>query len=154
MKITEEEIEKVQRLWADGIVQIGKICINGGDYISVGRTFVSDLYSYDDETGCLFKPTKAITHVFRENIDDATSYFVGGCVPEDKGFALHPWKRVYFDKKRLSHIEGNIAIVMGYYYFIDYQNVEMCVEYTFGYKKKEGKNHLVIFTHHSSIPFK
>lgn len=150
----DEEIKTMQKLWGDGIVEIGKICVNGGDYVKAGLSLVKELYNYDGEGGCLFKPTKASVHAFRENAEDAASYFVGGSVKEDKGFALHPWKEVYFDEKYDTYIDDCVAIVMGYYNFVDYQGNKTQAEYTFGYKRRSTLNHLSIFTHHSSIPFK
>ena len=48
-------------------------------------------------------------------------------------------------------LEENRAIAMGNYFFTDLNGDEAKVEYTFGYKKVDGK--LKIDLHHSSFPY-
>ena len=80
------------------------------------------------------------------------SYFIGGSVSEDKGFALKPWKKINFDERKII-ILNELALSMGNYFF---QSVDGCdavkVEYTFGYVK-DNDNNLLINLHHSSIPY-
>ncbi|GMO64747.1 MAG: hypothetical protein Ta2D_11520 [Rickettsiales bacterium] len=148
----DNEIELMQKLWGDGIVNIGKIYIEGGDYKQAALDFVKDMYGYDYGE-VLFKPTKAEKVQFRHTIEEATSYFVGGIVEEDRGFALKTWKSVRFAPNYTKFISDDIAIAMGNYYFIDKNDDEIIAEYTFGYKKV-ADGHPIIFLHHSSFPFK
>ena len=47
--------------------------------------------------------------------------------------------------------KNNVSIVMGNYYFTDVNQIDVKVEYTFGYKLLNEK--LKIFLHHSSLPY-
>jgi hypothetical protein len=146
------EIENAREEWAKGITEIGKAFLQKGDYISVAKNLLNDLYGYQ-EGSVLFKPTKASEKQFRLNVESALSYFIGGNpdFPEDKGFALHPWKNVRFENAEVIRKE-NYALSMGNYYFTDYNGNTVKVEYTFGYFR-DSENRLKINLHHSSIPF-
>ncbi|WP_211248384.1 hypothetical protein [Thermodesulfobacterium hydrogeniphilum] len=100
----------------------------------------------------LFKPTKASVKQFRLTKEEAISYFVGGVVPEDHGFALQPWSKVRFEPAGFV-IGKDLAVTMGNYYFTDANTgKEVKAEYSFGYKRaKDGR--LVIILHHSSFPY-
>ena len=101
----------------------------------------------------LFKPTKAANEQFRPNFSMALSYFLGGdnsFCSEDDGFAMKPWVEVKFENSGFI-IENDRAIAMGNYFFTSQDNLTVKVEYTFGYKLRNGK--LVIDLHHSSLPF-
>merc|ERR1712054_530349 len=102
----------------------------------------------------------AVEHPFRPTATGALSYFVGGDLieggySEDKGFALGPdgvgWKEVQFDN-HLIELNGDHAVAMGEYYFTSAADDSVAkVEYTFGYKKIDGK--VLIYLHHSSAPY-
>lgn len=149
--ITEQEIVNAQKLWADGIVAIGNAFINRGDYKARAVQHIKELYAYDFGD-VLFKPTLASEKQFRTTFDDALSYFVGGHIREDKGFAIRPWEKVRFGEQKII-IGSEYAIAMGNYYFTPVSSEEETkVEYTFGYiKSTDGK--LRINLHHSSLPF-
>jgi len=146
------EIEKAQKIWADGIVEIGKAFLQNGNYKSVAKNLVDDLYGYK-EGPVLFKPTKASEQQFRLNAESALSYFVGDnpYFPEDKGFALQPWKNVRFENAGFI-CKKNHAFVMGNYYFTDTEGNEVKVEYTFGYFVNKNGD-IKINLHHSSLPY-
>jgi hypothetical protein len=112
---------------------------------------VNDLYAYGKSV-VLFKPTKASEDQFRGTKEEAISYFVGGVVPEDHGFALQPWNKVRFENTGI-FIDDDSAVAMGNYFFTDANTgIEAKVEFTFGYiKDKNGK--LLINVHHSSFPY-
>ena len=150
--ITEEEIEQAQKAWAEGIVAIGAAYLKSGDYQGLAAEHVDTLYGYDEGT-VLFKPTKASSGQFRLTEDEAVSYFVGGIVQEDTGFALQPWMAVRFENADII-TDSDSAVAMGNYYFKDVKTQkEVKVEYTFGYiRGEDGK--LLINVHHSALPYK
>jgi hypothetical protein len=83
----------------------------------------------------------------------ALSYFLGGdnsFCSEDDGFAMKPWVEVKFENSGFI-IENDRAIAMGNYFFTSQDNLTVKVEYTFGYKLRNGS--LVIDLHHSSLPY-
>ena len=99
-----------------------------------------------------FKPTKASDSQFRNNIESALSYFIGGndSFIEDTGFATNPWSRVEFKNESI-HIINNIATAMGNYFFTDIKGNIIKVEYSFVYKKIGDS--IKIILHHSSLPY-
>ena len=145
-----EDINKAQQSWAKAIVEIGQAKIDGKDYESVAKQKVSQLYDFDDGT-VLFKPTKAAEDQFRNSYDEAISYFVGGMVSEDTGFALQPWTNVRFENEDVA-LKTDYAVAMGNYYFTDQAGKEVKVEYTFGYTLAEDGS-IKIDLHHSSLPY-
>jgi hypothetical protein len=151
-RITEADIEGAQRIWAGGIVEIGRAFLEQRDYRALARSMVDGLYGYQ-EGAVLFKPTKAREEPFRFSATGAVSYFVGGEreYPEDHGFALKPWTRVRFENAAFLFRRDH-ALAMGHYYFTDEDGEEMKVEFTFGYFRAEGSR-LKIDLHHSSLPF-
>ncbi|HER19955.1 MAG TPA: hypothetical protein ENO14_02805 [Chromatiales bacterium] len=150
--ITAEDVKKAQAEWAEAIVAIGKTKGNGETSQKTARDVIERLYAYS-EGNVLFKPTKAMEDQFRETEREALSYFVGGSIKEDKGFALQPWSKVRFADDAQVFIDGDSAISMGNYYFTDADSgKEVKVEFTFGYKRAEN-DRLVIFLHHSSLPY-
>ncbi len=151
-KITEEEIVRAQKTWADGVVAIGESYSSGGDYRQAAHNHVDSLYAYQSGP-VLFNPTKAADEQFRLTKEGAVSYFVGSekNFPADKGFAFQPWKKVRFENAGI-FLHGDYAVAMGNYFFTPQEGKEVKVEYTFGYiKGDDGK--LKINLHHSSLPY-
>lgn len=149
--ITEAEVSEAQQVWGDGIVAIGQAFLNGGDYEALAAEHVDTLYGYD-EGSVLFKPTKADDEQFRLTEEEALSYFVGGIVAEDTGFALQPWTAVRFENADIIS-DTDSAVVMGNYFFTDAGTGEdVKVEFTFGYIRGDD-GHLLINVHHSSLPY-
>lgn len=150
--ILQSEILEAQKLWGNALVKIGEVYREDKDFKKLAENAVGDFYGYDLGS-VLFKPTKASDKQFRLTFESAVSYFVGGNpeFPEDKGFALQPWKNVRFENAGII-INDNSAFAMGNYFFTDYNNEETKVEYTFGYRKAQNGK-LKIVLHHSSIPF-
>lgn len=150
--ITEEDVLDAQKTWGDAIVSIGKAYKTGEDYIGAAKYAIRTLYAYDISK-VLFKPTRALKSQFRSNEEEALSYFVASndkC-PEDTGFAIEPWEKVRFENENII-INGDSAISMGNYYFTDYNNKEVMVEYTMAFIKDDDDK-LRINVHHSSLPF-
>lgn len=151
-KISEKEIVEIQKAWADSLIAIGKAFIDGGDYQSMAAQHIETFYGYGDDT-VLFKPTLANNKQFRKTFESALSYFIGGNpdFPNDRGFALNPWKSVRYENAGFI-LKEHSAVAMGNYFFVDYNDNETKVEFTFGfYRNEEGP--LKINLHHSSIPF-
>lgn len=150
-RITKDEVVQAQQTWGDAIVAIGAAYLGEENYKALAAEKVDQLYAYDEGT-VLFKPTKAANKQFRLNKEEAVSYFVGGIVPEDHGFAIQPWSKVRFENSGI-FIDDDSALAMGNYYFTDANSgLETKVEYTFGYIKDEQGN-LLINLHHSSLPY-
>jgi hypothetical protein len=151
LPITEQDVLKAQSDWGKGIVEIGRVYQNGGDYKAVASRQIDILYGYN-EGRVMFKPTKAARDQFRETKDEAISYFVGGSNSEDHGFAIQPWSKVRFENDAIV-INQDSAESMGNYYFTDAKTgKEVKAECTFGYKRSPD-DRLVIFLHHSSFPY-
>ena len=149
--ITELEVIKAQELWAQNVIEIGNLYTKKEDYKSRASVFVKQFYAFDIGD-VLFKPTLASEKQFRCTYDDALSYFIGGHISEDKGFALKPWEKINFGERKIIILK-EIALSMGNYFFqsVDGSN-EVKVEFTFGYVKDKDNN-LLINLHHSSIPY-
>ena len=150
--ITKSQIHEAQRKWGDGIVKIGTLKDNESECLEFTKSFLNSLYDFENND-VLFKPTKAAEEQFRPNFQMALSYFLGGSnsfCSEDEGFAMKPWLDVKFENSGFI-IENERAIAMGNYFFTDSSGAVVKVEYTFGYKLRNGN--LVIDLHHSSLPF-
>ncbi len=149
---TEFDIIKAQELWAQNVIEIGNLYSINEDYKSKARAFVSQFYAFDI-IEVLFKPTLASEKQFRYNFNDAVSYFIGGSVSEDKGFALKPWKKIRFGERKTIILQET-ALSMGNYFFQSFDDTdELKIEYTFGYIKDNNDN-LLINLHHSSKPYR
>ena len=148
-----EKIVDIQKQWADCIVAIGKAYLDKKDYVNITEKFIDDLY-YFQYGKILFKPTKASHRQFRTKKNEFISYFIGHnkISDEDKGFALEPWKNIVFENFDFTVLE-NVILSIGNYFFTNYQNENVKVEYSFGYKFDNEKKLRIIF-HHSSIPYK
>lgn len=152
--ITEREVVAAQKAWGEGIVKIGKVYTEGGDYAAAAAAHIDRFYAYDLSL-VLFKPTLASVDQFRTSFDSALSYFVGGnpTFPEDKGFATKPWTKVRWKNVGITNNSCTMAVAMGNYWFSAAGAAEETkVEYTFGYiRDPEGA--LKIVVHQSSVPY-
>lgn len=144
--ITKADIVAAQDAWAKSIVAIG----HASDPKATARHVIDTLYAYDHGT-VLFKPTRAADEQFRETKEEALSYFVGGHIGEDAGFALAPFTNVRFDNKHMQ-LYCDLALAQGNYYFTPANGQEIKVEYSFGYIR-DANGALKINLHHSSMPF-
>ncbi len=149
--ITKQDVLDAQKAWADGIVAISTVYVEEGDYKMRAAQHIKDLYAYG-QGEVLFKPTLASQDQFRETYDQALSYFVGGDIAEDTGFAIKPWSNVRFGEQQII-TDSDSAMAMGNYFFTPVgETTETKVEYTFGYMKDDAGK-LRINVHHSSLPF-
>lgn len=151
--ITEDEILAIQQVWSEGIVSIGKVYLDGGDYVAAAESHIDELYGF--ELGkVLFKPTLASEKQFRLTKVSALSYFVGHNpdYTEDHGFAIKPWSAVRWESAGITVLD-NVALAMGNYYFTPAKGGdEVKVEYSFAYVKDENGK-LKIVLHDSHIPY-
>ncbi len=149
--ITEEEVLEFQQSWGEGIVHIGKVYSEGGDYEAAASEHIERFYGYD-MNNVLFKPTLAREERFRGTFESALSYFTGGDISEDKGFAITPWSDVRWENEGVI-IEGNKAVSMGVYYFTPANGGEPVeVEYTFAFTRNNDGD-LKIVLHSSHLPY-
>lgn len=151
--ITEQEVVAAQKAWSDGIIKIGKVHAEGGDYTAAAADHINRFYAYDQGV-VAFKPTLARDAQFRGTFDSALSYFVGGnpSYREDKGFAIKGWTAVRWENTGIINDACNVALAMGNYYFTAKDGSDTKVEYTFGYTR-DDKGDLKIVLHHSSVPY-
>lgn len=149
--ILKEDVLNIQKTWSDGLLKIVRKYHNNLDYIVEANEFIDNLYAYDSGV-VLFKPTLACDIQFRLTKEDAMSYFIAhnNKCPEDSGFALKEWKEVIWENSAIK-IEGDLAIAMGNYYFID-KDQKLKVEYSFVYKRNEN-GALKIILHDSHLPY-
>ena len=149
--ITEAEVNAAQQAWCDGLVRIGKIYKDGGDYKAAASQFIDDMYDFK-EGRVFFRPTLAVApRAFRTTKPGALAYFVGGNAdfPEDKGFALAPWVDARYDNaiegSNAIQIHGDIALTMGNVYLKDADGNEVMVDKVFAFRKcSDGKLRLVV----------
>lgn len=153
ISITENEVLEALKAWGEGIVEIGKVYLEDGDYKTAATGHINNFYNYQEGV-VLFKPTLVSQKQFRTDFQGALSYFVGGdeSYPEDHGFAINPWSAVRWENIG-TKIVGNMAVAMGNYYFTPAHGGEdVKVEYSFAYTKdKDGK--LKIILHDSHLPY-
>ena len=157
--VSRDDVIAAQNHWANSIVDISRVFLQGGDYVGLAGQRAGELYGYG-HSNVLFKPTKASEHVFRPDATGAMSYFVGydavpGGFSEDHGFAINAKKgfsKVVFNNHQID-CHGEVALAMGTYEFTCATTGAVSnVEYTFGYKRNSD-GQVRICLHHSSIPY-
>ena len=109
--MSSNQIEHFLNSWKDGVIEIGRVHLEGGDYEKSAELFVSTHYAFDSEE-VLFKPTFTKEVIFRNSKDLALSYFIGGEVAEDKGFALKPWEEIRLEELNIIE-QDNLMVAMG-----------------------------------------
>lgn len=148
--ITEAEVTAAQTAWGEGIVKIGKVYSADGDYEEAAEEHIERFYAYGEHP-VLFKPTLAAEDQFRGDFNGALSYFVGGSIDEDNGFAIAPYTAVRWENEG-TIIDTDSAMAMGNYFFTRTTGEEVKVEYSFGYVRGDD-GALKIVLHHSSLPY-
>lgn len=156
--ITAAQVNAAQQAWCDGLVKIGKVYKEGGDYKKAAGQIIDELYDFKDGQ-VFFKPTLAFgPNTFRKTREGTLAYFVGGDAkfPEDKGFALKPWVKVRYDNFPTDvegvQIHGDIALTMGNVYLTGPDGKEIFVDKTFAFRRgPDGKLRLCV--HKSALPF-
>jgi hypothetical protein len=155
--ITESEVNAAQQAWCDALVRIGAVHAEGGDFRTLASALIDDLYDYAEGT-VFFKPTLAHgKNAFRSTKQGALSYFVAGGrdFPEDSGFALKHWVKVWYDNNAAENgiqIHGNLAITMGNVYLRNAAGDEVMVDKTFVFRRcADGRLRLCV--HKSALPY-
>lgn len=145
--MSSNQIEHFLNSWKDGVIEIGRIHLEGGDYEKSAELFVSTHYAFDSEE-VLFKPTFTKEFIFRNSKDLALSYFIGGEVAEDKGFALKPWEEIRLEELNIIE-QDNLMVAMGTLNFKPLNLKEnTLIAFTFLLIETDGS--LKIKVHHSS----
>lgn len=145
-----EQLTAIKDAWGEGIVNIGQVHTANGDYRGAATDHINTFYAFE-EGDVLFKPTLAAEDQFRGTFDEALSYFVGGDIAEDGGFAIAPYTNVRWENEG-TIISGDTAMSMGNYFFTQADGSEVKVEYTFGFEQMENGEPKIVL-HHSSLPF-
>lgn len=148
--LTEAQVTDLKTAWGQGIVKIGSVHTEGGDYRAAAKEHIETFYAYGDSP-VLFKPTLASADQFRGDMDEAMSYFVGGSIEEDGGFAIAPYTNVRWENEG-TIVSGDTAMAMGNYFFMKPDGTEVKVEYTFGIEQMDDGEPKIVL-HHSSLPF-
>ena len=114
---------------------------------------LSESYDYDNGH-VLFKPTLTFgQQTFRPTKEGALSYFVGGNsdFPNDKGFKLKPWVKVWFSKEDFI-LHNDLAIVQCNVHFIGEDDSHIFVNKSFVFKEcDDGQVRIIL--HQSSLPY-
>ena len=133
--------------WRDGIIRIGKVYLQNGNYKKSAEKFIETHYAFDTES-VLFKPTFTKEVIFRNSKHKALSYFVGGSIEEDYGFALKPWEKITIEELNILE-ENGLKVAMGLFNLKPVKIDEITsVAFTFVFM--EDNDILKIKVHHSS----
>ena len=109
--MSSDQIKNFLNSWKDGVIEIGRVYLEEGDYQKCAENFLSSHYAFDHEE-VLFKPTFTKEVIFRNSKDSALSYFIKGDVAEDNGFALRPWEDIKLEELNVIE-ENNLIVAMG-----------------------------------------
>ena len=145
--INSIEVEDFLNSWKDGVIDIGIAYQEGNDYREKARGFIEKHYAFDIGD-VLFKPTFTNDVVFRNNLEDALSYFVSGDISEDSGFAIKPWEDIKASELNFI-IEDNLCAVMGVFN-LKPLNSENKTKITFTFILVKDNDKFKIKVHHSS----
>jgi hypothetical protein len=153
--ITEAEVVAAQKGWCQALLKISAAYASGG-YAKAKATasaVIDQAYAYQFGP-VAFKPTLASgAQTFRPTRAGAIAYFVGGdsAFPNDKGFALKPWRRCEV-RNEVIQLSGSQAITMGNMSFTDASGSVTTVDKTWSFvKEPDGSTRIVL--HHSSLPY-
>ena len=145
--VETNKINNFLNSWINGIIQIGKVFLEKKDYKESAKKFIESHYAFDSES-VLFKPTFTKEVIFRNSKDMALSYFIGGNIEEDHGFALKPWEKISIDELNILE-ENKLLIAMGILKLKPINaNKITSVAFTFVFTKTNSG--LKIKVHHSS----
>ena len=149
--ITVAEVKAAEQAWCDGLIRIGQVYKDKGDYKAVASQFIDDTYDFK-EGKVFFRPTLAVPpQAFRTTREGTLSYFIGGNpgFSHDKGFALEPWVRARYDNEiegsTMIQIHGDIALAMGNVFLEGADGSKLVVDKTFAFRKgPDGKLRMVV----------
>jgi len=157
--ITEDEVNKAQRAWCDGLIEICQEYENRGDYRGKAEKFLARLYDFDGSR-VFFRPTLAMApQNFRTTLEGALAYFIGedDDFPNDDGFIKKGWIAADFDNEiegqDAIQVHANIGIAMGNVFL---RKAEMTVggkatvvDKLFVFMKRKGLVRLIV--HNSAL---
>lgn len=147
IKMNEANIYEFLNSWKHGVIGIGSVYKSDGDYKKEATSFIDKHYAFN-ESNVLFKPTFTKQVIFRNNKEDALSYFIKGDIIEDNGFAIKPWKSI--DPLEIHiNIEDNFSIAMGVLELSPFSD-ENPTKIAFTFILDEFDNGIKIKAHHSS----
>ena len=145
---TKQDLFEFIKSWTDGLSMIRTAYEKNEDYKNMALEFINKHYLFNEES-VLFKPTLTNKTIFRNSVDDALSYFIGGKYSEDTGFALKAFESVTINETN-TIIENDLIAIMGILDFKLMSPTEhMRVAFTFILKTTESG--LKIKIHHSSL---
>ena len=131
--ITAEEIKEAQRQWGTAVVS--------GD-----PDRVMELYA----PNAILKPT--LSPVIRDSKPGIRAYFEGSKEFEDHGFlAGNRWAEVLFHNLCDPLVNGDFAIDVGKYTFVQRDGQKVVADYTFTYARIDDE--LRILSQHSSLEY-
>lgn len=145
--MNESKIKDFLNSWTNGVIEIGKAYSKKEDFEKEALKFLFNHYAFKTQQ-ILFKPTFTKEKIFRNNLEDALSYFVKGKFSEDNGFALKPWEEINLQELNILN-EENLSTAMGTLLFKPVLSSEKTlVAFTFVFCLEEGE--IKIKIHHSS----
>ena len=145
--VEPNKINNFLNSWISGIIQIGKVFLENKDYKESAKKFIESHYAFDSES-VLFKPTFTKEVILRNSKDMALSYFIGGNIEEDHGFALKPWEKISIDELNILE-ENKLSIAMGILK-LKPVNSDKITSVAFTFVFTETNSSLKIKVHHSS----
>ncbi len=152
-QFSEEMVIDTLQLWCDNVIQVGKAFSEDADVEKIATKILTDNYDYDNGK-VLFKPTLAFgPQTFRPTKEGALAYFIGDNInfPNDKGFKLKPWVKVWYNK--LDYIlHDDIAILQCNVHFIGADDSHIFVNKSFVFKICDDDK-IRIVLHQSSLPY-
>ena len=145
--INSIEAEDFLNSWKEKILDIGIAYQEGNDYRGKARAFIETHYAFSSGD-VLFKPTFTSDVIFRNNFEDALSYFISGDISEDSGFAIKPWQDIEASEVNFL-VEDNFCAVMGILN-LKSPNSENQTKIAFTFILVKDDNRIKIKIHHSS----
>jgi hypothetical protein len=145
---TKQELFEFIKSWIDGLSMIRTAYEKNEDYKNIALEFINKHYLFNEEL-VLFKPTLTNKTIFRNSVDDALSYFIGGKYSEDTGFALKAYESIDINETN-TIIEKDLIVIMG---VLDFKliNSDESMRVAFTFVLKSSESGLKIKVHHSSL---
>jgi hypothetical protein len=145
---TKQELFEFIKSWIDGLSMIRTAYEKNEDYKNIALEFINKHYLFNEES-VLFKPTLTNKTIFRNSVDDALSYFIGGKYSEDTGFALKAYESIDINETN-TIIEKDLIVIMG---VLDFKliNSDESMRVAFTFVLKSSESGLKIKVHHSSL---
>ena len=145
---TKQELFEFIKSWIDDLSRIRTAYEKNEDYKNIALEFINKHYLFNEES-VLFKPTLTNKTIFRNSVDDALSYFIGGKYSEDTGFALKAYESIDINETN-TIIEKDLIAIMG---VLDFKliNSDESMRVAFTFVLKSSDSGLKIKIHHSSL---